>query len=190
MKVVVGLGNPGLEYEQTRHNVGWMVVDALGKKSVATFSFQKKFQAEIGEIDGGLLLKPQTFMNKSGEAVGLVIRFYQVALENLYVIHDDLDIMFGQYKIQKGIGPKQHNGLQSIYTALGTKDFWHVRVGIENRGTRSTKSTGGMESMESRITRRDKWMRGEEYVLQQFSQDEKLKIDGVIEKVIEDLSKR
>ena len=117
MRIVVGLGNPGKEYENTRHNVGFMVVDKLKP-----------------EIEGKkiLLVKPQKFMNRSGEEVIKVVNFHKVDLANLYVVHDDLDIKLGEYKIQFGKGPKVHNGITSIEQALGTKDFWRVRIGIDN----------------------------------------------------------
>lgn len=183
MKLMVGLGNPGKQYELNRHNVGFMVVDRLIGELTTSPHLEKKFESLVfyHHESGTLLVRPQTFMNKSGEAVKRVVHFYKVVLGQLYVIHDDLDIGLGQYKIQKGKGPKQHNGLQSIYAALGTKDFWHVRVGIENRGTRGTKGTEG------RAGRRDKWMSGEEYVLQPFHDDEKQTIGRTIEAVVGDL---
>src|SRR3989344_3218324 len=97
------------------------------------FQFQKKFNAEVFEGDGALLVKPQTFMNNSGEAVQKIINFYKIDLQDLYVVHDDLDIRLGEYKIQFGKGPKVHNGVSSIEQALGTKDFWRVRIGIDNK---------------------------------------------------------
>lgn len=176
MKLIVGLGNPGKRYEWTRHNVGFKVVNRLQnelyKKTGLGVQTSSSFKAEIYQDNDVLLLWPQTYMNRSGEAVNSVVRFYKVPLEKLYVVHDDLDIGLGQYKIQKGKGPKQHNGLQSIYTALGEKDFWHVRVGIENRQRDETKISG------------------EEYVLQPFNDQEREKIGGVVESVAAELQTR
>src|SRR3989338_3962417 len=129
MKVIVGLGNPGQEYENTRHSVCFVVLDKLG----TGFRYEKKFNSEVAKTDSILLIKPQTFMNNSGEAVQKIVNFYKIDLQDLYVIHDDLDIRLGEYKIQFGKGPKVHNGVSSIEQALGTKDFWRVRIGIDNK---------------------------------------------------------
>jgi len=150
MKLVVGLGNPGEEYKDTRHNVGFMVVDALG----------------LRPSDGIVLVKPETFMNRSGEAVKKLVNKYKVQSTNLYVIHDDLDIPLGKYKIQKGRGPKEHRGILSIEQSLGKKDFWRVRIGVENRSSD---------------------MAGDEYVLDNFTAEERAIIDGVIQDVVKDL---
>jgi len=114
MKLIVGLGNPGKKYQNNRHNIGFVVLDALSNK-----------------ISNVQFLKPQTFMNRSGIEVKKWVKKYQIKPEDLFVIHDDLDIPIGKFKINFGKGPKVHNGLQSIYSELATKDFWHVRVGID-----------------------------------------------------------
>lgn len=154
MKLIVGLGNPGAEYRGNRHNVGFMVVDKLEEIR------QKETQI--------VLLKPQTFMNDSGKAVVKMFNFYKVKLDDLWVIHDDLDIRLGEYKIQKGVGPKVHNGLISIEEQLGGKNFWRVRVGVDNR------------NKEFRIP-------GDSYVLDDFDKDEKLVLENVIDKVVNEL---
>ncbi|MBU1071203.1 aminoacyl-tRNA hydrolase, partial [Patescibacteria group bacterium] len=114
MKLIVGLGNIGEKYKNTRHNVGFMVVDEL-----------EKHKEDLGKV---MLVKPATFMNESGRAVAKMVRFYKLDLDNLYVVHDDLDLKLGEYKIQKGVGPKVHNGILSVEKELGDKEFWRVRV--------------------------------------------------------------
>ena len=159
MKIFVGLGNPGTEYENSRHNAGFIFIDALAKKLGTSFLVQKKFKAEVargssdlkdlvslfgkvqaGQRDDIYLIKPQTFMNLSGETVRSFLDYLKLDVKDfeseghdLIVVHDDLDLKFGQYKLQKGKGPKTHNGLASIYQCLGTKDFWHLRLGVDGR---------------------------------------------------------
>jgi len=127
MKLVVGLGNPGEKYKNTRHNVGFLMVDKLFgevewgvSKSTKTLRSWVEFKGEKVE-----LVKPQRFMNKSGVAVKIIKKKHpKLKNEDIYVIHDDLDIKLGEYKIDKGKGPKVHNGLASIYEQIGTKEFW------------------------------------------------------------------
>lgn len=137
MKLLVGLGNPGSEYERTRHNVGWMVLDEIARAAGASIDRQK-FRAELGEavIDGvrTLLLKPQTYMNLSGEAVGPAARFYRIEPKDVVVIHDDLDLDFGRVQIKVGGGHGGHNGLRSLISHLGSPDFVRIRVGIGRPG--------------------------------------------------------
>lgn len=147
-KLIVGLGNPGNEYASTRHNVGFMVADLLQHQlSLPDWQTAKKHHSELSRNEHYLLMKPTTFMNESGKAVRAVIEYYQDQLgfsvstkstkegfSQLFVIHDDLDLELGKYKIQFGTGPKVHNGLRSIYAELGTELFWHVRVGVDGRG--------------------------------------------------------
>ncbi|WP_328360304.1 aminoacyl-tRNA hydrolase [Mycobacterium sp. NBC_00419] len=132
--LVVGLGNPGPQYAKTRHNIGFMVADLLAARMGATFKVHKRSGAEI--VTGRLghrpvvLAKPRTFMNESGRQVGPLAKFYSVMPTDLIVIHDELDIEFGQIRLKLGGGEGGHNGLRSIATALGTKNFQRVRVGI------------------------------------------------------------
>lgn len=136
MKIIVGLGNPGKEYERTVHNVGFRVVDWLAGYGlrVTGLKFEKKFNTEIaeGELNGEkvLLVKPQTFMNRSGEAVSAVINFYKVDLSDLIVVHDDTDLPLGRIKIQNGGGSAGHHGIESIVKCIGGRDFARIRVGI------------------------------------------------------------
>lgn len=146
MKIIVGLGNPGKEYQRSRHNAGFILVDFLAERLQLPFKAEKKFQVEMtkgeiiyrGDTEDLCLIKPQTFMNNSGQAVRAVLDyFYPDVLEeesnHLIVAHDDLDLALGDFKLQRGKGPKVHHGLQSLYQHLGTKDFWHLRLGIDNR---------------------------------------------------------
>lgn len=132
MWLIVGLGNPGREYAGTRHNVGFLVVDALARRHGAG-AFASKFKAEVAQVNvrgqGALLLKPQTFMNLSGQAVQPAMAFYKVALEHIVVIHDDLDLELGQIKLKRGGSPGGHNGLKSIDGAIGP-NYLRVRAGI------------------------------------------------------------
>lgn len=171
MKLIVGLGNPGEKYLQNRHNVGFMVVESLlSKIGEGTWEMNKKFKSEVVLNKAYILAKPQTFMNDSGLAVAALCQFYKINSEDLYVVHDDLDITLGNYKIQHGKGPKVHNGLKSVEEKLGTDQFWNVRVGVENRAVRGNKGIPGMV-----------------YSLQDFRQDEKIIAKQVIERVVADL---
>lgn len=140
MKVIVGLGNPGKEYQKTRHNLGFMVLDKMAEEAGVKFTSSPKTHSEMCKLNATTLLcKPQTFMNNSGLAVRELLEYYKLfssapELPSLYVVHDDLDLLLGSYKIQLGTGPKAHNGLLSLYDHLGSKLFWHVRGGVDNRG--------------------------------------------------------
>lgn len=139
MQIIVGLGNPGVEYEHTRHNVGFDVLDILAKNMGVPFTLQPKLKAMIAKKGDILLVKPQTYMNLSGMSVRATVQFYAKDMlaeerkESLYVIHDDLDIPFGKAKFVFGSGPKAHNGINSIREQLGGEQFWYVRVGIDAR---------------------------------------------------------
>ena len=132
--LVVGLGNPGPQYAKTRHNIGFMVADLLAGRMGAAFKVHKKSGAEI--VTGRLghkpivLAKPRTYMNESGRQVGPLAKFYSVSPADVIVIHDELDIDFGQIRLKLGGGEGGHNGLRSVANALGTKAFQRVRIGI------------------------------------------------------------
>lgn len=179
MKLIVGLGNPGEKYKDTRHNVGYMVVDAIAQTKnpkLKTQNYNLKFknneylQCKLLDVENLILAKPTTFMNNSGEAVKRLIINHKSLITDLYVVHDDLDIPLGQFKIQKGKGPKNHKGIQSIDQALETTDYWRVRVGVDNRDPND------------RIF-------GEEYVLQDFTSDERKVIDRVIGEITKEIVK-
>lgn len=160
MKLVVGLGNPGEEYEKTRHNAGFIFVDKLAGKE--SFSFDKKQEAEVMKKDNYLFVKPQTFMNDSGRAVRKIMDFYKLSISDVVIAHDDLDIAFGEYKIQREKGPKVHNGVRSVEQSLGRTDFWRVRIGIDNRQPKVNYGTGA------------------DYVLSKLSKVEILELNGVV----------
>ncbi len=136
MWLFVGLGNPGQKYENTRHNIGFMAVDAIVRRH--SFSaWSKKFQGEVatGELNGQkvLALKPQTFMNLSGTSVQAAMAFYKIAPENIVVFYDELDLIPGKSRAKKGGGSGGHNGIKSIDQNIGS-DYWRVRLGIGHPG--------------------------------------------------------
>lgn len=155
MKLIVCLGNPGNAYVNTRHNAGFLVADTLQ---------DLKLPKDV------VLKKSDAFMNESGSFVKKLTDTYHLLPGDLYIIHDDLDIKLGEYKIQFGKGPKDHNGILDIEDKLGTKDFWRVRVGVDNRPL-------------------DNKPMGEEYVLQNFSSEEKEILSETIKRIVNELFK-
>ncbi len=178
MYFIVGLGNPGKEYQDTRHNLGFMLLDQLAEKWQLNFTAQKKCYAETTKRDGIYLVKPQTFMNDSGLSVQAMIKYFSDSSEksakefpHLFVAFDDLDLEVGHFKIQYGTGPKVHNGLSSIYDHLKTNQFWHVRIGADGRlGNRTIPPT--------------------QYVLSGFSPAEKKLVQDNFTTIIEELEKK
>ena len=132
--LVVGLGNPGPQYVKTRHNIGFMVADLLAARIGASFKVHKKSGAEVitGRLAGApvVLAKPRCYMNESGRQVGPLAKFYSVPPARIVVIHDELDIDFGRIRLKVGGGEGGHNGLRSVASALGSKDFQRVRIGV------------------------------------------------------------
>ena len=154
MLLIVGLGNPGKKYEKTRHNVGSRVVGEL--KSL-----------NLKDI---ILVQPTTFMNESGRAVKKITKNYKLKTENLIVVHDDIDLPLGEFKIQKNRGSAGHKGVQSIIDSLGTKDFTRIRIGIKpEQYYRPFRST-------------------EKFVLEKFTKDEEEILKEVTPKVIEEIN--
>lgn len=129
--LIVGLGNPGQKYDRTRHNVGFMVVDYLAQEWKVNLSTHKKFQGEFGEAGKIRLLKPTTYMNLSGEAVGAVVRWYKLLPQVVVVIYDDLDLPLGRIRMRKSGSAGGHNGMKSIISHLSTQDFPRLRIGID-----------------------------------------------------------
>ncbi len=131
IRLIVGLGNPGAEYEQTRHNAGFWLVDQLARGDLRKESRFNALTAKI-RIAGHevWLLEPQTFMNRSGQSVGAIARFYKIQPDEILVAHDELDIAPGVAKLKKGGSSGGHNGLKDISAALGTQDYWRLRIGI------------------------------------------------------------
>lgn len=134
IKLIVGLGNPGSQYEKTRHNAGFLFLDKLAFDLRIGWSMSSQFQGEVAAatVDGRrlLLLKPMTFMNRSGWSVGNVARFYKIELQNILVVHDELDLPGGVVRLKRDGGHAGHNGLKDIISHLGGKDFFRLRVGI------------------------------------------------------------
>ena len=177
MRIIVGLGNPGEKYKLTRHNAGFMAVDALAKKFELQWEKNKKFNALIaplnppaggGDEENFLLVKPQTFMNNSGQAVFAILKYFPKKnnlSEILTVIHDDMDIDLGKYKISTDSRSAGHNGVQSIINALGTKNFRRIRIGVK--------------------TAAEKKIISEKFVLQKFKKEELKITDETIKKIVE-----
>ncbi|MFY2557069.1 aminoacyl-tRNA hydrolase [Corallococcus terminator] len=134
MKLICGLGNPGREYERHRHNIGFMVVEALLSRARAELN-QEKFAAKVGQAtlagERILFVEPQTFMNLSGRSVAEAARFYKIAPEDVLVIHDELDLPLGRIQLKAGGGSGGHNGLKSIVSSLGSEAFVRLRFGID-----------------------------------------------------------
>ncbi|MDO9399394.1 MAG: aminoacyl-tRNA hydrolase [bacterium] len=173
-KIIVGLGNPGEQYKTTRHNAGFMAIDALAKRLDLVWENSKKFSSEIAKNNEVILVKPLAYMNNSGQAVQAVLNFYKLLPKKnflfkttnsdlsqiLTVIHDDLDIDFNKYKISIDSRSAGHNGVESIINYLKTKNFKRIRIGIKN----------------STLTK----IPTEKFVLQNFNQEELVSLDKLI----------
>ncbi len=134
MKLIVGLGNPGKEYENTRHNTGFMVMDALAKDlgvSINMIKFKGVYTKTKIKGEDVILLKPGTYMNNSGESVGEVMRFFKIDVEDILVIYDDLDLPTGRLRIRDKGSAGGHNGIKSIIAHVGTSEFKRIRIGID-----------------------------------------------------------
>ena len=141
IKLIDGLGNPGRQYEKTRHNAGFLFLDILAQDFHADFSQNSKMLGLLAKIEqpgvGSVwLLKPSTFMNRSGQSVGALARFYQLQPEQVLVVHDELDFGAGTVKLKKGGGHGGHNGLRDIIAHLQSRDFYRLRLGIGHPGSR------------------------------------------------------
>lgn len=129
-RLIVGLGNPGAEYEATRHNVGFWFVDQLAQQLKTALAIQPKFFGKAGRAGELWLLEPSTFMNRSGQAVAALSNFYKISPAEILVVHDDLDLAPGALRLKQGGGNGGHNGLKDIQAKLATPDFWRLRIGI------------------------------------------------------------
>ena len=162
MWLLVGLGNPGDKYKNNRHNVGFMAVDEIASHNIFP-AFKSKFNGEVteGRIDNQkvVLLKPMTYMNDSGLSVRKASDFYKIPPENIIVFHDELDIAPSRIKVKQGGGTGGHNGLKSMDSHLGSKDYWRVRMGIGHPGDKNRVSG---------------------YVLSDFSKEEKIWLEDWI----------
>jgi len=140
--LIAGLGNPGRQYERTRHNLGWLVVDEVARRQGG--SWRSKFSGMLSETRLGdlrlALLKPETYMNESGRSVGAAMRFFKVEAESLLVVHDDVDLETGRLQARRGGGLAGHNGLRSLAQQLGTQDFLRLRIGVGRPGRGDPRS--------------------------------------------------
>jgi len=145
LALIVGLGNPGREYEQTRHNAGFWFVEALARQHGSSFKVDNKFFGETAKVRIGgnevWLLKPTTFMNRSGQAISALARFYKIGLDQILVAHDELDIPPGDIRLKAGGGHGGHNGLRDTVTQMGGNTFLRLRIGIGHPG-HSSQVTG------------------------------------------------
>jgi PTH1 family peptidyl-tRNA hydrolase len=166
IRLVVGLGNPGKEYERTRHNAGFWLVERFAAANAVALRKDPKFQALVGrhEASGAWLLEPQSFMNASGRAVQMLAGFFKIKPEEILVVHDELDFPPGVAKMKQGGGIAGHNGLKDISQRLGSHDYWRLRIGVG-------KPPVGEE--------------GADYVLHRPPAEERSAIDWVIEKALE-----
>lgn len=140
VKIIVGLGNPGREYAETRHNVGFMVLDLLARHFGAEWKADKARKAELAAGPGVLLVKPQTYMNASGESVGPLMRYYKWEPEQVFVIYDDISFPVGTMRLRAGGSAGGHNGMKSMIAHLGTEKFPRLRVGISAPGCKQMVS--------------------------------------------------
>jgi PTH1 family peptidyl-tRNA hydrolase len=182
MKLVVGLGNPGEKYIQTRHNLGFEVVDHLVAKLLAAqpaanfWEMKKELLSEIGQLEFAgeklLLAKPQTYMNNSGQAVAILANFYKIDPTDIIIVHDELDLRLGQIKIRQGGAAAGHHGVESIIEKLGTDNFMRVRLGIGNLKTNLAERDGEHVNMDH-------------YVVEPFGTGEKNDVKHLIKKAVD-----
>jgi len=170
MKLICGLGNPGREYERHRHNIGFMVVEALLSRARAELN-QEKFAAKVGQgtLAGEkiLFVEPQTFMNLSGRSVAEAARFYKIPPEDVLVIHDELDLPLGRLQLKAGGGSGGHNGLKSIVASLGSEAFIRLRFGIDKpEGPNARERVAG-------------------YVLSNFDDGERRQLDELMDRAMD-----
>lgn len=141
IRLLVGLGNPGPEYEATRHNAGFWWAEAVARELGATLAPERSYFGRVGRVNrtGGplWLLEPQTFMNLSGRSVAALARFFKIAPAEILVAHDELDLQPGQMKLKFGGGHAGHNGLRDIHAQLGTAEYWRLRLGIGHPGVKA-----------------------------------------------------
>ena len=165
IRLVVGLGNPGKEYERTRHNAGFWLVERFASANGIVLRKDNKFQALVGrhESSGAWLLMPQSFMNASGRAVQMLAGFFKIKPEEILVVHDELDFPPGTARIKQGGGIAGHNGLRDISQRLATPDYWRLRLGVG-------KPPAGVE--------------GADYVLQRPPAEERAAIDAALERAL------
>ncbi|MBI2446842.1 MAG: aminoacyl-tRNA hydrolase [Parcubacteria group bacterium] len=190
IKLIIGLGNPGKEYENTRHNTGFVLIDEIAQQLKSPdFKYEKKTLSEVttfrrssesGTIDNlkskVILAKPQTFMNKSGAAVLALVKQFKIKPENVLVVHDDVDISWGNFKFSFGRRSAGHKGVESVIKALKTKNFWRLRIGIQ-----PIRPTQGKPSLKKHIS-------ADKIILKKFTPGELKELDKVMKKAIHQLA--
>ena len=168
MKLFFGLGNPGKQYQNTRHNLGQMIINNyLEAQRAEHIRIKSKLNSSLIEINKNIFAISTDYMNESGIALQKVAAFYKISPENIYIIHDDLDLPVGEWRLQFDRGPAGHNGVKSVIENLGTQAFWRIRIGI------------GKPEFDN----------AEEYVLKPFSKEEKVIIRGTIDKILTEIEK-
>lgn len=171
IQLIVGLGNPGQQYEKTRHNAGFWFIDAIARNHGIPLKSENKFHGEAGKgrIDGEevWLLKPMTFMNRSGQGIAALAQFYKIAAENILIAHDELDLSPGTVRLKRGGGHGGHNGLRDAIAQLGSKEFQRLRLGIGHPGHASQVSG---------------------YVLSKAPATDQALLEGAIDKALDNLS--
>lgn len=178
MKLIVGLGNPGPKYQTTRHNIGFLFIDAMVEACEGSRNFKNEFKAETQKIkvagEPVIVCKPQTFMNLSGESVQPLMKFYNLAVEDVLVVHDEIDLPFGQLRFQTKRGAGGHNGIKNIHQMLGSDAYGRLRLGV-GRPPVFMNDEG-----ETRKT-----MDVHEWVLQSFSKAEMPQLNGFFETALD-----
>jgi len=168
IRLVAGLGNPGREYERTRHNAGFWFADALARVLGASFASQSRFSGEVARAGELRILKPTTYMNESGRSVGALARFLAIAPAEILVVHDELDLPAGTVKMKLGGGVAGHNGLKDIRAHLATPDYWRLRLGIGHPRDSDTPQQAVVD-----------------YVLKPPRADERRAIEGAVERSLD-----
>ncbi len=173
IRLLIGLGNPGPEYEATRHNAGFWWIDEVARKLGASLSTDRAYHGRVARVNRSVasggplwLLQPQTFMNLSGKSVAALARFFKIAPTEMLVAHDELDVLPGQMKLKQGGGAAGHNGLKDMHAQLGSPDFWRLRLGIGHPGVKAEVV---------------------DYVLRKPSADDRRAIEGCIARSLESL---
>lgn len=181
MKLIVGIGNPEVKYNSSRHNIGFIVLDRIAQDLGCSFSFEKKIDGEIANCNLGeekyILLKPQTYVNNSGQSVKKAKSFYKLKNEDILVVHDDLDIYFGKVKYDFDRSSAGHNGIESVIHYLKTKKFHRIRVGIRNEKLDEIKSKD--------IERDKKTALVGKFVLSEFDKEEKKEFDDIYQRLFD-----
>ncbi len=181
--LIVGLGNPDKEYSETRHNIGFMFLDALAKAGQASdFKLEKKLEAEVatGKFNGQkvILAKPQTYVNKSGDAVKKIKLFYKIPVENIIIVHDDLDVSFESTKLTPGSGSGGHKGVQSILSQLKTENIKRLKIGLANSKLKLARNQKSDQKRKDMISN---------FVLSKFAPSEKEKLKKIFKEGLEKL---